>query len=99
MIQTLLIYVLVGGLLGVVFYFIMGRAFIGKIYGTLTLGIIGGIIGGLLLKVPIKWLRDYFHIGDYFHTHFEIEIFAVILGSIILIWMLYLVSAGVQRKH
>ncbi|HEO64821.1 MAG TPA: hypothetical protein ENI73_03025 [Spirochaetes bacterium] len=99
MIETLLIHVLVGSLLGVAFYFIMGRSFIGKIYGTLTIGIIGGIIGEFLFKVPIKWLRDYFHIGDYFHTHFEIEIFAVILGSIILIWILYLVSAGIQRKQ
>ncbi len=91
--KTLLIYMLVGALIGVVFYFTMGQSFIGKIYGAIILGIIGSITGGLLLRDPVKWIRDFFH------DHFQIEILAVILGSILLIWVSYLLSGKIQGKH
>lgn len=85
------IYLAIGALSGIIFYFIMGREFLAKIYGSVIAGVIGGILGGNFLGNYVKIIEDFFN-------NKKVDFMAAVIGSIIFIWILKIVSQSLHHK-
>ena len=91
--DNILIYLTIGSLMGVVLYFTMSKVFLGKIYGAITIGIIGAILGGSFLNLPVKPVIEFLQ-----NKGIHIDFFPTILGSIILVWIYKVISSGIKNK-
>ncbi len=93
MLQTFAIYLIIGIITAVFFYFLLNKQFLGDIYGGITIGIIGAILGGYLLNEPVhisyKFIKENFHVN----------LFSTLIGSIVFVWVFNLVSPVGTRKR
>ncbi|MDH5681129.1 MAG: GlsB/YeaQ/YmgE family stress response membrane protein [Spirochaetota bacterium] len=88
---SILIYLAIGALMGTIFYFVMRKIFLGKIYGAIITGILGAILGANFLGEPVRFINSFFN-------KYNVEIFPTIVGSILVIWIFKAISAGINHQ-
>lgn len=84
-----LLYISIGLFIATSLYYIyinlFKREIFGHIYTSLIIGVIGSIVGGKLLRQPVRFLNEYFH-------EFQIEIFAYVVGFLLGIIVLLILN-------
>ena len=77
--------------MGAIFYYIMKKVFLGKIYGAIITGVIGAILGANFLGEPIRFINTFFN-------KYNVDFFSTIIGSIVVIWIFKAISAGISHQ-
>ena len=94
------IYLAIGITIGIIFYFLLRKVFLGRIYGSVIAGIIGSILGGYISSIlgnPLQNVSIYIF-GDFFYKSFNIEPISTILGSMLLVTIFSFVSSSISKK-
>lgn len=93
-----LLYISIGLVLATILYyiylFVLKKEILGHIYTALLVGVIGSIVGGNLLRQPIRLTINYFH-------NYQIEIFAYITGfflGLLLFYTLFLIAKFLSKE-